>query len=162
MDAEERILQRHQYKPSSELYHYASYEKTRQIINDDVLEVGTSNLLSLSANPRLKNIFPEKRRRECKLVLDFKKLKEDYSKCLFPVYYYTDKEWDTQEPPEWLKEYYNSKEITRCDQDIDRWNTAPAIYLSKDIFSHESEWKSACDIEPLNKYLIRVEGCDIG
>ena len=154
---EETILQRHLYKPSSVIYHYTSYEKANQIINDNALEVGASNMLSLSANPRLKNIFPEKKERECRLVLDFNKLKEDYSKCLAPVYYYTDREWDTQEPPEWLKKYYYSKEITKCDQDVDRWNTAPAIYLSKDIFSHESEWKSACDIEPLNKYLIRVE-----
>jgi len=150
-----RILERHQYKPFREIYHYT--DNPEKIKRQGRLFVRAGGMLSLTANPNLRYIIPERRPRKFRMVLDFVKLKKQYGEYLFPVYYFTDYEWYETKPPVWLIKYYRSKGVHLLGQDVEDWNTAPLIYLSKDIFSYESEWKCTTDIYPIEKYLIRVD-----
>lgn len=150
-----KILKRHPFTPSTEIYHLT--DDPDSIIESNILYVGAGGMLSLTANPHLKYVIPDRTERKFRLVLDWVKLKADFKEYLFPVYYFTDYEWYETEPPNWLVSYYRGKKVEKLGQDTELWNTAPLIYLGEDLFSKESEWKCTRTISPLKKYLVRVE-----
>jgi len=152
---ETRILQTHKFVPKQEIYHLTDDKES--ILKSDRIFTRAGGMLSLTANPKLAHVLPERElARKFRLVLDFQKLKEDLGIALFPVYYVTEKEWYETKPPSWLIDYYRKTDVTFY-QDVEAWNTAPMIYMDIDLFAEESEWKSKTDIFPVKKYLIRVE-----
>lgn len=148
---EARILARHKYIPKTEIYHLT--DNLIEILRDDCLYVRAGGMLSLTANPKLKVVFPEGKPRKYRLVLDFKKLKEDFN--IFPVYYFTPSEFYKKKPYKWVVEYYVEKGLER--EEVSDWQN-PLIYIeASPPMGHESEWKSIRTITPLNPYLLRIE-----
>lgn len=152
-EEEKKILARHKYVPVDEIYHLTNTPNS--IIKANVLHIRAGGMLSLTANPNLRYVIPERDSRNFRLILNFVKLKRDF--VIFPVFYYSMKEFYELEPPRWLVSYYKRKGVAKYVYDLTYWNGASIIYLGKDLFSKESEWKSLRSIYPLKNYLLRTE-----
>ncbi|MEM2352321.1 MAG: hypothetical protein QXT26_07935 [Thermoproteota archaeon] len=148
---ESKILARHRYVPKNEIYHLT--DNLLEILMDDALYVRVGGMLSLTANPKLKVIFPETTPRRYRLVLDFKGVKRDFN--IFPVYYFTESEFYRKKPYGWLVSYYVEKGLKR--EEVDNWQNPLVYIMAEPPMAHESEWKSIRNIAPLSKYLIRIE-----
>ena len=149
-----RILSRHEFKPKNEIYHLAN--NVEAILAENILRPKCYGMLSFTANPFLTTIFPETSPRKYRLVLDFKALKRNFG--IFPVYYYTEEEFYNAEPYRWLVKYYVGKGLSI--EDVETWNGSIVYVSAGEPMGHESEWKSLKPIEPLDRYLIRVERID--
>jgi len=154
-DIEKRILARHRFIPKVEIYHLT--DRLESILQMNILHTGPWGMISLTANPRLTYVIPERTPRRHRLVLDFLELRKDYGRWLFPVYYFTDDEWYEEKPPNWLVSYYEEKGVGVLVEDLTYWAGAESIYLGKNLFSQESEWKCMRNIMPVKKYLKRTE-----
>lgn len=175
---EKEILKTHPYVPSDEIYHLTAAPE--EILESNRMKRVTYRLGSLSANPNIKEYVgmgevthAEKSKKEwVKMVFDFKKLWEDYSEYLFPVYYlrserqrfkrtilYTKLESyyldivHRMTKEELFKPYLGEREgLISSIEDV-----AAPFFLDKEDYSFECEWKYCRDIKPVDKYFIRIE-----
>lgn len=149
-NTESIILSRHQFKPARYIYHNVEERNLASVLKSDRLAPGHRGLLSFTANPHLKQIIPETKQRRYTLILDFQKLRSR----LFPVYYMTDREWDSQRTPSGVKAFFISRGAHRTGEQITIRNEV--FFLGDDIFPYESEWKSTHAIYPLSAYLVAI------
>jgi len=150
-EAEKEILKRHQIIPVDEIYHLTNNLSSIQRTN--ALFPKARGMLSLTANPKLQVIFPETEPRKFRLVLDFQAVKKHFD--IFPVYYFTEKEFYEEIPHSWLVEYYRKKGLAIGE--LETWNSSIIYVSAGKPLGKECEWKSLRAILPLDAYLIRIE-----
>lgn len=165
---EREIVKTHEYIPKKEIYHVTPH--TEKILEENTLVRKTFGVGSLTGNPKWIEIsgmlevtnldipFEEYER----MVLDFKKLKRDYGRYIMPSYFFRE-----EHQAETYKSYYldiveslEAKGIIshghyECLVEMIQMLDAPLFYPIEE--NYISEWKYCKNVEPLDKYIIRVE-----
>lgn len=147
-EVEKSIVDTHSYVPRGRIYHVA--DRVDEILMSNELrpsEVGDRGYLSLTTNPRLQTISPERVPKKYRIELDFDKLRKDYPQ-LVPVSY----SW-TGDIPDEAVEYYRRKGFS----DPTKFPEGIFLINSRKHFRHECEWLTTKPIKNLRKYITRVE-----
>lgn len=140
------IVNTHYFPPrGGKIYHVTS--RLNEILKSNQLRPGVVGFISLTTNPRVQVISPERVPKDARLELDFDALKRDYPE-LVPVSY----SW-TGDIGEEAEAYYKSKGF----EDPTGYPQGTYLINSAKHFRNESEWLITKPIKNLRKYLVGIE-----
>ncbi len=140
------IVNTHYYPPrGGKIYHVTN--RLNEILKSNELRPGAVGFVSLTTNPRVQVISPERVPKGARLELDFDTLKRDYPE-LVPVSY----SW-TGDMGEEAEAYYKSKGF----EEPTKYPQGSYLINSAKHFRNESEWLITKPIKNLRKYLVVVE-----
>ncbi len=140
------IVNTHYYPPrGGKIYHVTN--RLNEILKSNELRPGAVGFVSLTTNPRVQVISPERTPKVARLELDFDALKQDYPE-LVPVSY----SW-TGDIGEETEAYYRSKGF----EEPTKYPQGSYLINSAKHFRNESEWLITEPIKNLRKYVVRVE-----